>query len=145
MTVISLDKFYLTADSFTNNHNAIQCDFELNRSIFMLGFLSAWLSKTYDMSEHEICLAEIRNMYKNLVGKLPEKWSVETKTYVWVEVIVLKMTLTEICVNIMNWIDLAQHKFAWWVHVMSVVNLYVWWQHKQLNNYQRQSLYFGIS
>ena len=67
----------------------------------MLGFSSAWLSKTDDM-------AEIRNTYKILAWKLPEKWSVETKTYVWV----LKMTLTEIGVNSVDWIDLLQYKLT---------------------------------
>lgn len=117
-------QFYLKAGSFTINHNAIQCDFELNKSTFMLGFLSAWLSKTDDMSGHEIHVAGIRNTYKILDWKLPEKRSVETKTYVWVEVIILKITLTEIGVNNMDWIDLVQYKLTWWAHVTSVVNLY---------------------
>jgi len=138
-------QFYLIAGSFTIKHNAIQCDFELNESTFMLGLLLAWLSKTDDMSEDEIRMAEIRNTYKILVWKLPDKRSVGSKTYVWVEVVILKMTLTEIGVNNMNWIDLVQYKFTWWAHATSVLNLYVWWQHKQLNNYHRQSLYFGVS
>lgn len=138
-------QFYLIAGSFTTNHNIVQCDFGLNKITFMLGFLSAWVSKTDGMSEHEIRVAEIRNTYKILVCKLLEKRSVDTETYVWVEVIILKMTLIEIGVNNMNWIDLVQYKFTWWAYVTSVVNLYVWWQHKQLNNYHRQSLYFGVS
>lgn len=105
-------QFYLTAGSFTINRNAIGCDFELNKSTFMLGFPSAWLSKTDDMSEHEIQMAEIRNTYKILVWKFPEKWSVEAKAYVWVEVIILKMTLTEIGVINMGWIDLLQYKLT---------------------------------
>jgi hypothetical protein len=60
-------QFYLIAGTFTTNRNAVQCDFELNKITFMLGFLLACLSKTDGMSEHEIRMAEIRNTYKILV------------------------------------------------------------------------------
>jgi hypothetical protein len=68
-------------------------------------------------------MEEKRNAYRILVGKLEGKRPLGRTTRRWVENI--KMDLTKILWDGMDWIDVAQDRDQWRVLVNTVMNLQV--------------------
>jgi hypothetical protein len=72
---------------------------------------------------HVAQMGEKRNVYRLLVGKPEGKRLLGRLRRRWIDNI--KMDLSEIGLNVVDWIGLAQNRYRWRALVNSVMNLWV--------------------
>jgi hypothetical protein len=72
---------------------------------------------------HVAQMGEKRNVYRLLVGKPEGKRPLGRPSHRWMDNI--KMDLSEIGLNVVNWTGLAQDRYRWRALVNSVMNLLV--------------------
>jgi hypothetical protein len=81
------------------------------------------VSRRMRWAGHVARMGEKRNVYRLLTGKPEGKRPLGRPRHRWIDNI--KMDLSEIGVNVVEWIGLAQDRYRWRALVNSVMNLQV--------------------